>query len=109
MRNASTRMFATVGLLLALALGLFVSPFASPDPDGLNRVAEDKGFADSETDHGLRDSLLADYAVRGVENEPLSKGLSGAIGILVTFALGLGLFARLRRRREAGPAEGEPL
>ena len=104
MKNASsTRLFVIAGLLLAFVLVLLVSPFANPNPDGLNRVAMDKGFADSETEHGLEDSPLADYSVRGVENEGISKGLSGLAGVVATFALGLGLFGLVKRRRESDP------
>jgi cobalt/nickel transport system permease protein len=92
--------FVVAGLLLASALALFVSPFANPNPDGLNRVAMNEGFADAATEHGLGNSPLADYRVSGVENEGVSKGLSGVAGILATFALGLGLFAFTRKRRE---------
>ena len=97
---SSTRLFVVAGLLLASALALFVSPLANPNPDGLNRVATDEGFADAATEHGLGDSPLADYRVSGVENEGVSKGLSGVAGILATFALALGLFAIARKRRE---------
>jgi len=104
-RNASsTRLFLFAGLLLAVALVLFVSPFANPNPDGFNRVAIDEGFAETETDHGLNESPLADYAVSGVDHEGLSKGLSGVIGVLATLALGLALFAFARKRRESDPA-----
>jgi cobalt/nickel transport system permease protein len=98
--TSSTRLFVVAGLLLAFALALFVSPLANPNPDGLNRVATDEGFADSATEHGLSDTPLADYRVSGVEQEGVSKGLSGVAGILATFALGLGLFAFARKRRE---------
>ncbi len=37
-------LFVVGGLLVALALAFFVSPYASSSPDGLNKVAEDKGF-----------------------------------------------------------------
>ena len=33
--KADTKLFLVAGLLLALALALFVSPFADSDPDGL--------------------------------------------------------------------------
>jgi len=104
-RNASsTRLFVITGLLLAFALVLFVSPFANPNPDGLNRVAMDEGFADTETEHGMSDSPLADYTVRSVDHDGVSKGLSGVAGILATFALGLGLFAFAKKRREPDAA-----
>jgi hypothetical protein len=104
-KNASsTRLFVIAGLLLTFVLVLLVSPFANPNPDGLNRVAMDKGFADTETEHRLEDSPLADYAVSGVDNEGVSRGLSGVAGVIATFALGLGLFGFVKRRRESDPA-----
>ena len=104
MKNASsTRLFLFAGLLFAVALVLFVSPFANPNPDGLNRVAIDEGFAETETDHSLRDSPSADYAVSGVEHAGISKGVSGVVGILATLALGLALFAFATKRRESNP------
>jgi len=100
---SSTRLFLFAGLLVAVALALFVSPFANPNPDGLNRVAIDEGFAETETDHSLNDSPLADYAVSGVDHEGISKGLSGVIGILAALGLGLALFGFAKKRRESDP------
>ena len=37
--------FTILALALAIGLATAVSPFASSSPDGLNRVAEDHGFA----------------------------------------------------------------
>jgi cobalt/nickel transport system permease protein len=90
---------------------LFVSPFADPNPDGLNRVAIEKGFADREKQHGLAGSPVAGYSVKGVRNEGISTGLSGMIGATVTFMLAAGFFVLVRRRaarpdsggREQGP------
>jgi hypothetical protein len=104
------------GLAVTLLLALVVSGFASGEPDGLERVAEDEGFADTAEDHALADGPLADYAVRGVDNERLSTGLSGVTGVAVTFALGAGLFTLFRRRTHAaggqeahmGSGPGEP-
>jgi cobalt/nickel transport protein len=96
---SNTRIFLLAGLMLALGLGLFVSPFANGSPDGLERVAEDKGFIDTATDHGLSDSPVADYSVRGVDGERMSTGLSGVIGVLICFGVGLALFGLMRVRR----------
>lgn len=90
-----------VGLAVALALAFFVSPQASSEPDGLNRVALDEGFADDEEAHQLEDSPLADYGVEGIDDGRLSTGVSGVIGVAVTFAVGTGLlFAARRFRRQ---------
>jgi cobalt/nickel transport protein len=93
----SKRFFA-VFLLVALLIAGFVSFYASGDPDGLTKVAEDKGFAAQEREHRLGDSPLADYGVKDVENERLSGGLAGVIGVGLTLAVGGGLFWVVRRR-----------
>jgi PDGLE domain len=103
--------FVVAGLAVALALAFFVSPGASSEPDGLERVAADEGFADEATSHDLGDSPLADYGVEGVDDERLGTGLSGVIGVGVTFAVAGGaifLYRRARRRRVPEPvAPGE--
>ncbi len=89
-----------VGLLVAFLLAGFVSGYASSKPDGLEKVAADKGIDAKESGHGLADFPLADYAVSGIDNPRLAGGLAGIIGVGVTFAVGGMLFfavARLRR------------
>jgi cobalt/nickel transport protein len=108
-RSPSLRVFLIGGLLVAAGLALVVSGFASSSPDGLERVAEDKGFLETARDHLFADGPLADYTVKGVGNERLSTGLAGLIGVLVTFGVGLGLFALLRAVRSrsgSGPQKG---
>lgn len=89
--------FLLAGLLVALVLAGLVSGFASSDPDGLEKVAEDQGFAQTAEEHALAEGPLADYTVRGVDDERLSTGLAGVLGVGITFAFGLGLFALVRR------------
>ena len=74
-------LFIGVGLLVALALAFFVSPQASSKPDGLNKVAIDKGFADQEQAHRLEGAPTAGYEVEGVDDDRLSTGLAGVIGV----------------------------
>lgn len=83
--------FVLSGLGAALVIAAMVSPFASPNPDGLNRVAEDLGFTDREHPEPAAQKLpFADafdgYALRGVP-EQLATPMAGAIGVLVTFGL----------------------
>lgn len=96
--------FILAGLAVALLLAFFVGPQASSNPDGLERVATDKGFIDSAEDSAVADSPLADYALDGVDDEGLSTGLAGIVGVAVTFVVGCGLFfvMRMARRRDAG-------
>jgi hypothetical protein len=108
MRSRSLRLFLVVGLLVTAGLALVVSGFASSSPDGLERVAEDKGFLETARDHLFADGPLADYAVKGVDNERLSTGLSGLIGVLITFGLGLAVFTLVRSRRPGGTSGEGP-
>jgi cobalt/nickel transport protein len=110
MRSSNLRLFLIAGLLVTIGLALVVSGFASSSPDGLEKVAEDKGFLETAKDHLFADGPLADYTVQGVDNERLSTGLSGLIGVLITFGLGLAVFALLRvtRRGSGGGKGSEP-
>jgi hypothetical protein len=105
MRSSNRRLLLAGGLLVAVGLALVVSGFASSSPDGLEKVAEDKGFLESARDHLFADGPLAGYAVKGVGNQRLSTGLSGLIGVLITFGLGMALFALVRSRRSGKDSE----
>ena len=97
------------GLLVALLLAFFVSPFASSAPDGLEKVAADKAVDRDERDHALAGGPLADYSVRGVHDARLSTGLAGVIGVAVTFAIGGGLFLVVRRSGRRGDDAASPV
>jgi hypothetical protein len=98
-------LFVGLGLVVALGLAFFVSPEASSQPDGLNKVSIDEGFADRETAHATEDSPLAGYSVGNVESDRIGTGLAGIVGVAVTFALAGGGFLLLRRsqRHRTGP------
>ena len=97
--RANLRLFLLGGLLVTVALALVVSGFASSSPDGLEKVASDQGFATTAKDQPAAGGPLADYQVTGVDDRRLGTGLSGVIGVLLTFGLGLVLFALLRAWR----------
>jgi cobalt/nickel transport protein len=81
-----------LGLGIALLLVLILSPFSSPSPDGLERVAETKGFAgQGESWKFWKYAPLTDYAIPGVKNEKASTALSGLIGTLAIFFIAFGL------------------
>ena len=107
--KSSTRITLVVGLLVALVLAGVVSYYASSDPDGLNKVAADKGLDQKEKAHNLDDSPLAGYATDGVHDDRLSGGLAGVVGVVVTFAIGGTIaFAVRRRGGTGGPDHAEP-
>jgi hypothetical protein len=86
-----------VGLVLSLVLAGGVSYYASSQPDGLEKVAGDVGFLDSAEESAVKDSPLAEYGVAGVENERLSGGLAGVIGVASTAAVSFAIFYGMRR------------
>lgn len=112
--------FVAAGLLVALLLAGLVSTGASRSPDGLestarrgcttNEAGEITGgtcMARSEREHEV-DGPLADYGVRGIDNPSVSTGLAGLTGVLLTFAIGGGLFWLARRRGTGAGREAEP-
>ncbi|MER8045269.1 energy-coupling factor ABC transporter permease [Streptomyces sp. NPDC094032] len=92
------------GVVTALVLAGFVSFYASASPDGLEKVAADKGIDSKVQPHGAADSPLADYGVKDVTNARLSGGLAGVIGVAATLAVGSGAFWVVRRRKGAATA-----
>ncbi|MDQ7904715.1 PDGLE domain-containing protein [Phytohabitans sp. ZYX-F-186] len=104
------------GLLIALLLAGVVSNFASGSPDGLDSAStkgctvDDNGeitggscMGQNAKDSEAADSPFADYGISGIGNSYLSTGLAGVAGVLLTFAVGGGLFWLARSRRQ--PAE----
>lgn len=83
------------GLLVSLAVVL-LSPLASADPDGLERVATDLGFLGRA--QGAPFEILPNYSLPLLGDTPASTILAGLIGALLlaglVWALGRGLRTR---------------
>ena len=90
--------FLISGFIASLFLAGVVSFYASSNPDGLEKVAEDIGFIETAEDHTYADGALADYGVKGVENPRLSTGLAGVIGVVATGVVSTGIFMLVRRK-----------
>ena len=75
-------------LLFCLVVVVF-SPLASSSPDGLERVAEDKGFMVMAGDAPFQ--IIADYVFPGIENEAVATIIAGIIGTILLFAMVYGL------------------
>lgn len=94
------------GLAVAVVVAVALAPIASSEPDGLERVAIDEGFADAAEEHALADLPTADYGVRGVDGAA-GTALAGVAGIAVTFVVMAGVVLAARgRRRPPGAAPG---
>ena len=92
--------FLISGFLISLFLAGVISFYASSSPDGLEKVAEDIGFIESAQEHSNADGVLADYGVKGVDNDRASVGLAGVIGVIGT-ALIAGVLFRFISRKSA--------
>lgn len=95
--RVGSRPFVIATALITVVMAAVVSQFAADDPDGLERVALDQGFSDQAGGHGLGGSLLADYAVRGLNNEALSLAVAGVTGAAITLLVAVGLTIGRRR------------
>ena len=73
-----------IAFVFCLLLGTMV-PLASSAPDGLERVAEDKGFI--EMGRSSPFSIMAGYVFPGVESEVLATILASWLGIILIFLL----------------------
>ncbi|MEY7979722.1 PDGLE domain-containing protein, partial [Streptomyces pilosus] len=106
----SRRKVWITGLATSLLLAGFVSFYASADPDGLEKVAGDHGIDEKAEEHPIAGSPLADYGVKDVDDDRLSGGLAGVIGVGVTVVAGTGVFHLVarRRREDAGSDADSP-
>jgi cobalt/nickel transport system permease protein len=88
------RGWIVAGFVVALIVVLF-SPWASANPDGLERVAEDLGFITLGLDAPY--TLLPDYTIPLLGETGLSTIIAGVIGALIVAAVTVGLGRLLRR------------
>jgi hypothetical protein len=95
-RPRSGRRWWIVGLAISALVVVVLAPLASPDPDGLERVAADAGFL--ERARAAVYALVPDYAVPGIDGT-LSTILAGLVGIAIVFGAMVLLGRLLARRR----------
>ena len=93
--DSNTTNVSLYGLFIVLILLLtLITPFASSSPDGLESVAENFGF--QETDGVVL--LLEDYGINAINNNFISTVLSGLLGVIVIVAM----FTVVVNRRKSG-------
>ncbi len=93
--------FLVYGLILVSGLAVFIAPFASPWPDGLDRVAQTLGFAQKAHESGVLPTPMADYQVPGGGSAGWSTATAGMIGTTVAFALAWVLARVLTRKHQS--------
>jgi cobalt/nickel transport system permease protein len=88
--------WVTGGLVIAVIVAA-LSFLASPEPDGLERVATDHGFIGAALDPFY--NILPDYTVPFISNELLSGIIAVVFGTLVVFAVAMLIGRTVRRPR----------
>lgn len=90
-----SRGWVVAGLLISLAVVL-LSPFASANPDGLERVADDLGFLHQGVSAPYQ--LIPDYTLPLLGETPFSTILAGVIGLIVV-AVAMILFGQAMKAK----------
>ncbi|MCX7754772.1 MAG: PDGLE domain-containing protein [Anaerolineales bacterium] len=83
------------GILVSL-VAVLLSPLASADPDGLERVAEDLGFLDTGLDAPYQ--ILPDYTIPFLGETALSTIIAGLVGAFVVLGLMILVGGLLKKR-----------
>ncbi|MEX0762210.1 MAG: PDGLE domain-containing protein [Dehalococcoidia bacterium] len=93
-----------VGYFIAIAVAL-ISPLASGNPDGMERVAEDQGFIEESQEAGYQ--IIPDYVFPGIENEAVATMIAGVAGTTILYVLVAGAaYLALRRKKPAANTAG---
>jgi cobalt/nickel transport system permease protein len=80
----ATATWVTIGLVIAVAVAA-LSPFASPNPDGLETVAHQNGFLEQAM-APLYD-IMPDYTIPFISNATFSGIVAIVVGVLIVFGV----------------------
>lgn len=97
-RNLKLSIAAAFAVSLALAL---LSPFAAQSPDGLEKIAEEKGFAEKELAPSAS-GIMAGYKIPALKNRAASTAAAGIVGATTAFSIAGGIAWILRRKTNDG-------
>jgi cobalt/nickel transport system permease protein len=82
------------GFVIAVLLAV-LSPLASSNPDGLERVAEDLGFI--RLAQSSLYNIIPDYSMPGISNTTFATIAAGVVGVIIVFGVSIGL-GRVEKR-----------
>jgi len=85
-------------VIIVLAVGVGLSQFASSQPDGLEYIAQEQGFAEKADNHALQDAPLAGYGENLEGSSATTTAVSALVGIVATAGLGFVVFRIARKK-----------
>jgi cobalt/nickel transport system permease protein len=97
---------AAYGGIIAVCLALFVAPFASPLPDGLEGVATRLGFDRAAIPASVPGAPLGGYVIPGIGSPAAATAVAGGLGTILMFGVG---YLLARAVVPSRPKEGDPL
>jgi cobalt/nickel transport protein len=111
MKNKN-RIFIAAIVLTAVIISLFLSPLASKQPDGLEKVAENFGFAEKAGNFFNVNFVMADYVFPGIKSSYWQTSFSGFFGVLIILAIfalifGIIFLVQKNKRSKNNPVKGE--
>jgi len=103
-KSKPNRTFILTGIAISLSIAAFISPFASQDPDGLDRVAQDLKFEEKAVEEPITKQIppaqiFDEYSLKAVKDPKISTALAGIAGTLLVFGLSWGLGELAVRRK----------
>lgn len=98
--NTANRNLVLGGLAIALIIAILAPFLASSNPDGLESAAESLEVPESEP---AMESPLPDYAIPGMEDNPLGGVIALIAGTVLVLLVALGLAKLLAKKNGKGP------
>ena len=90
------------GSIIILGMIFFISPFASPWPDGLERAASSLGFDGRALTPPVIHAPIAEYQIPVVGSSVVATGIAGVVGAVVVFAFSFLLAHIMVRDQQQG-------
>ena len=100
--NTKNRNLIIGGLLIALIIAVMAPFLASSNPDGLESSAESLEVPESEAAYT---APLPDYAIPGMEDNPLGGVVALIVGTIVVLLVVLGVATIIGKRKKNGTNE----
>ena len=83
-------------ILIAVLIAVLAAFFASRNPDGLDKVSNVLGFAESAKENV---AVMKDYEINILGQNKISSAIAGVIGVFVVFGIFEIVYFLLRQKR----------